>query len=108
MRKLLIILVMFTSCTETGLEELIENTDTPINYTEVIKGKWIDIDQQEDLLFNSTELFFISPQETLGGFEYWLEGDQLTYKAGSYLEITKTVKISNDSLYYADKIYLRD
>ncbi|AFM54812.1 hypothetical protein B620_gp34 [Croceibacter phage P2559S] len=114
MKRLTIILLaaFFTSCSvDDTMEDLRQEQQQDAvaveNYQAAIIGTWIDNEQEENARFESEQVYFMTASDTLGGFDYWIEGDQLTVKYGTYTEITKQISISGDVLSFGDKTYTR-
>lgn len=112
MKRLTVILLaaFLTSCTENeSLEDFIqqENIVTFESYKTQIIGIWIDNEQEENIKFEQQQVYFMQPTDTIGGFDYFVTGDQLTVKYGTYTEITKQINIENNVLSFGDKTYKR-
>lgn len=113
MKRLTIILLaaFLTSCSvDETAEEIMQDPQNAVvveNYQAAIIGTWIDNEQEENAKFETEQVYFMAASDTLGGFDYWIDGDQLTVKYGTYTEITKQISISGNVLSFGDKTYTR-
>lgn len=115
MRKLLFVslLALFASCSQDDFQEDIQETIVQQqfiaveDYNQALIGTWLDTgDDPEDINFDGSEAIFSKGQISIGPYDYSLQGKQLTIDY-SGIVITKEIKITADSLYFANKTYLR-
>ena len=112
MKKVTFILLvgLLVSCTANeSIEDLMQEGQEvqQIDYASAILGTWEDLEEEENAVFETQEVYFVSDTQTLGGYEYWINNDQLTVKYGTYTEITKTILIKSDTLFFGDRKYLK-
>jgi hypothetical protein len=116
MRKLIFIslLALFASCSQDDFQEDIEETIIQQrfiaveDYSQELIGTWLDTgDDPEDIHFDGSQATFSKGETSIGPYDYYVQSNNLTIDYNGGIVITKEIKVTADSLYFAGKTFLR-